>query len=64
MFEHGKQRGASFAEALLAAHLPAKSEDQVEGLLGLRLPDGSPVSVKVDTQFYFICAVVNAHAAH
>jgi len=30
--------------------------------LSATLPDGSPV--EIDTHFYFICAVVNANAAH
>jgi len=47
-----------------AAHLPAKSEEAVDDLLSATLPDGSPVAIEVDTHFYFICAVVNAHAAH
>ncbi len=46
-----------------AAHLPAKSETAVDALLGDSLPDGSPIAVEVDTNFYFLCAVVNPHAA-
>jgi hypothetical protein len=49
--------------AAYAAHIPTKSEEAVEDLLSSRLPDGSPVAIEIDTQFYFICAVVNAHAA-
>jgi hypothetical protein len=47
-----------------AAQLPAKSEEAVDDLLSATLPDGSPVAIEVDTHFYFICAVVSAHAAH
>ncbi|HZP84049.1 MAG TPA: hypothetical protein VFB21_20580 [Chthonomonadaceae bacterium] len=45
-----------------AAHLPAKSEADVEALLASTLPDGSPIAVEVDTDFYFLCSVVNSHA--
>jgi hypothetical protein len=47
-----------------AAHLPAKSEEAVDDLLSATLSDGSPVAIEIDTHFYFICAVVSAHAAH
>lgn len=55
-------RNAS-VEAAYAAHLPAKSESEVEALVASRLGDGSPVAVQVDTHFYFLCAVVNQNAA-
>lgn len=45
-----------------AAQLPAKSEEDVETLLSSTLPDGSPIAVKTDTNFYFLCSVVNEHA--
>lgn len=47
-----------------AAHLPTKSEAAVDDLLASKLAGGAPLAVKIDTQFYFLCAVVNAHAAH
>src|SRR5262245_26432938 len=47
-----------------AAHIPTKSEEAVEDLVSATLPDGSPVAIMIDTHFYFICAVVNEHAAH
>jgi hypothetical protein len=47
-----------------AAQLPATSEAAVYGLVASTLPDGSPVAVMIDTHFYFVCAVVNPHAAH
>jgi hypothetical protein len=47
-----------------AAQLPTKSESAVDALLGTHLQDGSPVAVEIDTNFYFLCAIVNAHAAH
>ena len=50
--------------AAYAAQIPAKSEAAVDGLLGSKLPDGSPVAIEVDTGFYFLCAVVNQHAVH
>ena len=46
-----------------AAQLPAKSEAAVEALEQSTLADGSPVAVEIDTQFYFLCVVVNANAA-
>ena len=50
--------------AAYASLIPTKSEAAVDGLLGLKLPDGSPVAIEVDTGFYFLCSVVNQHAAH
>jgi hypothetical protein len=38
--------------------LPTTSEAAVNALLAARMSDGSPLAVKIDTQFYFICAVV------
>ena len=49
--------------AAYAQYLPAKSEAAVDALLDATLPDGSPVAIEVDTDSYFLCAVVNAHAA-
>jgi hypothetical protein len=49
--------------AAYASHLPAKSESAVDALLGSTLPDGSPVAVEIDTDSYFLCAVVNRSAA-
>jgi hypothetical protein len=49
--------------AAYATHLPAKSETAVDALLSATLPDGSPVAIEIDTGFYFLCAVVNNHAA-
>lgn len=49
--------------AAYASHLPAKSEADVDALLDSTLPDGSPVAIEVDTDFYFLCAVVNRAAA-
>ncbi len=50
-------------EAAYAAHLPLTSEDAVDDLLALRLADGSPVAIEIDTHFYFLCAVVGSSAA-
>jgi len=47
-----------------AAHVPTKSEVEVNALLSSKLPDGSSVAVKDDLHFYFLCAVVNPNAAH
>jgi hypothetical protein len=49
--------------AAYASHLPAKSEAAVDALLGATLPDGSPVAIEFDTDSYFLCSVVNSHAA-
>jgi len=49
--------------AAYAAHLPIRSEADVDAVLGETLSDSSPVAVEVDTDFYFLCAVVDAHAA-
>ena len=50
--------------AAYGAQLPAKSETAVDALLASTLPDGvTPIAVEIDTEFYFLCAVVNAHAA-
>ena len=49
--------------AAYASHLPAKSELAVNELLESTLPDGSPVAVEIDTDSYFLCAVVNRRAA-
>ncbi len=48
--------------ALYKAALPLKSEDALLAFAGQHLPSGAPVAVKVDTHFYFLCAVVNANA--
>jgi hypothetical protein len=45
----------------LSSMLPAMSEDAVNALLATQV-DGVPLAVKIDTHFYFICAVVNEHA--
>jgi len=49
--------------AAYATHIPTKSEQAVDALLGTRLDDGSPVAVEIDTHFYFLCAVVSPNAA-
>jgi hypothetical protein len=46
------------------AHLPLKSEADINIFLASTLPGGAPLAVKVDTQFYFLCAVVGTVAAH
>ncbi|HSB26353.1 MAG TPA: hypothetical protein VLE19_00800 [Pyrinomonadaceae bacterium] len=49
--------------AAYAQYLPATSEAAVDNLLDATLPDGSPVAIEVDTGSYFLCSVVNQHAA-
>ncbi len=46
-----------------AQYLPAKTEGAVDALLEATMPDGSPVAIEVDTGSYFLCSVVNPHAA-
>jgi hypothetical protein len=48
--------------AAYAAHLPMRSEAELNAILGETMPDHSPVAVTIDTDFYFLCAVVNRHA--
>ena len=50
--------GQAFAE-----QLPATSEAAVDALVESRLPDGTPVAIEVDTDSYFLCAIVNRKAA-
>jgi hypothetical protein len=49
--------------AAYAHYLPATSEEAVNDLLAVQLPDGSPVAVKIDAEFYFLCSVVSPNAA-
>jgi hypothetical protein len=49
--------------AAYASHLPARSETAVDALVDSTMPDGSPVAVEIDTDSYFLCAVVNRRAA-
>jgi hypothetical protein len=49
--------------AAYASHLPAKSEAAVDALVDSTLPDGTPVAVEIDTNSYFLCAVVDRKAA-
>jgi hypothetical protein len=55
-------RDASVMNAY-AARIPTTSEAAVDALLATKLADGSPVAVEIDTHFYFLCAVVDGHAA-
>lgn len=49
--------------AAYASHLPATSESAVDALVDSTMPDGSPVALEIDTNFYFLCAIVNREAA-
>jgi hypothetical protein len=62
-FTGGDPANDDAVAAAYASHLPAKSEAAVDALVDATLPDGSPVAIEVDTGFYFLCAVVNRHAA-
>ncbi len=44
--------------ALYKAHLPIKSEQELNQFLALQVQGGGPPAVKIDTNFYFLCAVV------
>ena len=59
----GNEAHDALVTGAYAAHIPTKSEDAVEDLLSSKLPDGSPVAIMIDTQLYFVCAVVNSNAA-
>jgi hypothetical protein len=48
--------------AALQSILPVKSEDALNTMLTTDV-DGMPLATKIDTQFYFLCAVVGAPAA-
>jgi len=60
----GNPANDNAVSAAYASQMPAKSETAVDQLLDTMLPDGSPVAIEIDTNFYFLCAVVNGHAAH
>jgi hypothetical protein len=61
-YNHDPTHDAAVSQAYVG-RLPAKSEAEAEALTQLRLADGSPVAVQVDTHFYFLCAVVSPNAA-
>jgi hypothetical protein len=50
--------GDPATESAYAAHLPVRSEADVDALVA------SGLATEIDTHFYFLCAVVNGHAAH
>jgi len=49
--------------AAYASHIPTTSEAAVDNLLNATV-NGAPVAIEIDTNFYFLCAVVNQHAVH
>jgi hypothetical protein len=49
--------GDPTSEAAYAAHIPLRSEADVDSLVK------SGLAVEIDTHFYFLCSVVNDHAA-
>jgi hypothetical protein len=55
-------KDAAIADAY-STRLPMKSEAAVDSALASTLPDGTPIAVEMDLHFYFLCAVVNSHAA-
>lgn len=49
--------------AAYASHLPATSEAAVDALLDATLPGTNiPIAIEIDTEFYFLCAVVSPRA--
>lgn len=52
----------SAISAAYATYLPTTSEAAVDDLLDATL-NGSPIAIEIDTDFYFLCAVVNSHAS-
>jgi hypothetical protein len=44
--------------AAYATYLPATSETAIDALLATAGPGGAPLAIKIDTDFYFLCAVV------
>lgn len=49
--------------AAYASHLPATSEAAVDDILDSTLPGtNTPIAVEIDTEFYFLCAVVSSRA--
>ncbi|MGE5176519.1 MAG: hypothetical protein ACM3JJ_09115 [Hyphomicrobiales bacterium] len=49
--------------AAYGARLPVKSEAEVNDLLAAHLADDTLIANKIDTHFYFLCAVVGSAAA-
>lgn len=60
---NGNAQHDAAVNAAYAAQLPTTSESAVDALLATTLPGGAPVAVEIDTDFYFLCAVVSANAA-
>jgi hypothetical protein len=60
---NGNPTHDALVTAAYAPHIPTKSEAAVDALVASKLADGSPVAIEIDTHFYFLCAVVNSHAA-
>ena len=59
---NGNSTHDAAVNAVYASHIPTTSEAEVDDLLDATLQDGSPVAIEIDTEFYFLCAVVNQHA--
>lgn len=47
-----------------AAYLPVKSVAEIQILLAVTLPDGSPIAMQIDTDYAFLVAIVDSNAAH
>lgn len=59
----GNPANDSAIAAAYASHLPATSEDAVDDILDATLPGTNvPIAVEIDTEFYFLCAVVSPRA--
>jgi hypothetical protein len=62
--ESGDPSNDAAIGAAYASHLPTTSESAVDDLLAATLPGtNTPIAVEIDTEFYFLCAVVNSRAA-
>ena len=62
-FTGGDPANDDAIDAAYASYLPAKSDSAVDALVDSTMPDGSPVALEIDTNFYFLCAIVNRKAA-
>lgn len=59
-----KQSNDATVLSTYSSLMPATSEAAVMALGALKLSDGSPVALIIDTHFFFLCAVVNPNASH
>lgn len=48
--------GMAAISVAYASFLPLKSEAAIDNMLAQHMPNGAPIAVEIDTQFYFLCA--------